>query len=127
MDCGLDIRFKEKDGDGDYEVEFIMPGAKDTTKRWFKDAESALRMAHFVAAQQGVNNAETLYPWLEARGFPGRDPGDSDPRVEILEDSNESGGGVDVAPDSSVAPEVDNVEEPKSKEENDENDDGNVE
>ena len=122
MNCGLDVRFKERDEEGDFELEFMLPGAKEPTKRWFKDMESALRMASFVAAQSGINTPETLYPWLEARGLPGRDPVADGPQVEILEESDEESsdreeisGGVDVVSDSKLAPLVDDVEKQKAE------------
>lgn len=105
MDCGLDIRFTERDGEGDFEVEFVMPGAKGTVKRWFKDIESALRMAHFVAAQQGVNTPEKLQRWLEDRGFPGREPAADSSNAKVLDEA--------IAACGSLSPQVEESE-PKS-------------
>lgn len=114
MDCGLDVKLVEQDAEGDYLLEFTLPGATKKSTRWFKSIDSALRMASFVAAQNGVNRPETLYPWLEARGFPGRCP-NAGPDIEILEDtstgesSSEVGSGGGVVPDAKPAPSVDDV------------------
>lgn len=75
MDVGIDIKFVEVDSDGDICTEFSMQGAKPV-HRWFKNMEAALTMATFVAAQAGIVKPEDLIPWLEERGFPGRQPGE---------------------------------------------------
>ena len=79
----IDVKFCEIDEQGDYVVDFSMPGATKVVKRWFKNEDSALAAAAYAAAQQGVVQPSKLLDWLEARGFPRREPFSN--QIEIIE------------------------------------------
>ena len=79
----IDVRFCEVDEQGDYVLDFSMPGATKTVKRWFKNENSALAAAAYAAAQQGIVQPEKLLDWLEARGFPRRQPFEENKIEEI--------------------------------------------
>lgn len=78
----IDVKFCEVDEQGDYVLDFSMPGATKVVKRWFKNEDSALAAAAYAAAQQGVVQPAKLLDWLEARGFPRREP--FSPHIEII-------------------------------------------
>lgn len=82
MNGKIDVEFCEVDEQGDYVLDFSMPGATKKVKRWFKNEDSALAAAAYAAAQQGVVQPAKLLDWLEARGFPRREP--FSPQIEII-------------------------------------------
>jgi hypothetical protein len=65
MDVKVD---REYAGDG-VRCVFSMDGRSSTTVRVFNDAQSALNLATFIAAQRGVVSALELHAWLAERGF----------------------------------------------------------
>jgi methylase of polypeptide subunit release factors len=48
---------------------FSKPNSTKTTFRIFKDEQSALNMATFIAAQHGINDMEKLKDFLTQRSF----------------------------------------------------------
>lgn len=65
MDVSVDRDF---DGDG-VRCVFRMDGKSKRTTRVFRDMQSALNIAVFIAGQNGITKKEQLRAWLELRGF----------------------------------------------------------
>lgn len=66
----MEVKFGQKNDDGEVQLVFTMPGAKRPTVRWFQNEASAINFTGFVGAQDGgITDAAGLHRFLVEAGF----------------------------------------------------------